>query len=365
MNKKIIDLSDRTNMFYWQTNRKITAKQMKKIFLDRRNTVSREDTINAIEYGMTKAGKTITQAKVSKLSDPIPRGSVNNVLKAELNDGSEVVVRMHPYFVQNGYFWSEKVATEEARKKGVPVFKTYYVDDSKKKFDFDYMIMEALPGNTLQDYWPIEKVLDAKLMYETGAYVGMTHKVRPEGFGFFLNEVAKKENRLQGQYETFKAHFYAGLDEDLRFLTKTKLFSGIQAKKIIQIFEKHDDYLDCKNPSLIHNDVADWNELSDGKKITGIVDWDECFSGDPIMDFAQWSLFFDNNRQKHFIEGYKTVAPLPEGYQEKEHFFRLRYVVSKLHLRKKRASVVSSTFLEDVIKRGMDVMREEFKHFGL
>lgn len=365
-NKVLYDLSDRTNMFYWQTNRKISPQDMKKIFLDRRNTVSEKDTKAAIEYGMMQAGKSKKCAKVVKMGKPIPNGSVNNVLKATLADNTEVMVRMHPYFVQNGYFWVEKIATIEAKRMGVPTYETYFIDDSKDKFDFDYMIMEALPGKTLQDFWPLEPRLDHILMRETGKYTAMIHQVKPRGFGFFKNQIVREEERLQGQYATFRDHFYAGLEEDFMFLVDQKVINNTQRRATEKIFETRKELLDIQNPSLIHNDIADWNQLSDGEHITGMIDWDECFSGDPVMDFAQWSLFFDDKRQKYFIEGYKEISPLPDGYFDKEHVFRLRYLISKLHLRKKRAMVLTdSTFMNQMISRGMSVMKEEFKYFGI
>ena len=38
---------------------------------------------------------------------------------------------------------------------------------------------------------------------------------------------------------------------------------------IEQIFKDNDSLLVCNSPRLVHNDLADWNELTDRKKITG------------------------------------------------------------------------------------------------
>lgn len=361
----IIDLSDRTDMFYWQTNRKISAQQTKDIFLDRHRAVKREDAIAAIEYGMHEAGKSKSDSKVERLDSPIKFGSVNSVFRATLADGTKIVVRMHPYNVKNGYFWVESVATKKAKEFGVPVFETYFIDDSQKKFNFDFMIMEAISGKVMQDMWPIDAKLDKILIEETGKYAALIHKVKPKGFGFFQNGIAKEKGELQGQYRKFSEHVYAGFDEDLDFLTEQKVFSFSQRKKVEKIFSDSADLMKCNDPVLVHNDIADWNQLSNGKHITGMMDWDECFSGDPVLEFSAWSLFFDNKRLRHFIRGYKQVGELPEGYKEKERLFKLRYLISKMHLRKKRLLVVESKFLEERLKHAVKVMKEEFRYFGV
>lgn len=364
MSSKILyDLSNRTNMFYWQTNRRISPQDQKTIFLDRKNTVSAKDTKAAIEFGMQQIDK---NTKVTDLGNPIPFGSVNNVLKATLSDKTRVVVRMHPYFVQNGYFWTEKIITDLVRSAHVPTYKTLYIDDSKHTFNFDYMIMSLVPGKPLEEMHPISDSLDKKLIEETGKFIAMFHNIKTNGFGFFKNDIAKAENRLQGQYSTFKEHIFAGIEEDFTFLTDSKVLTPKQAKNIDSVLNAHDDLLSISQGVLIHNDLADWNELSDGEHITGIMDWDESFSGDPIMDFAQWSLFYNDDRLEHLIAGYKQVKELPDGFKDKLHLFKLRYVVSKLHLRKKRAiAITDSKFLNERIKRGVEVLEEELKYFGI
>lgn len=366
--KHILDLSNRSNMFYWQTNRRITLEDMKNIFMDRRKTVSLEDTKAAIEFGMKHTTSTFRDknATVVKMSDPIPFGSVNNVIRAKLSNGKEVVVRMHPYGVRNGYFWSEKVASSSAKSKGVPAYETIYIDDSLKQFDFCFMLMEALPGKALQAFLPIDEGLDHKLMKQSGNFMAKFHEVKPDGFGYFDNEIAQRENRLQGIYQKFSEHIYAALEEDMRFLVDQKVLTSKQEKSVYSIFSAQSDLFSCDSPSLVHNDIADWNQLSDGKSISGMIDWDECFSGDPVMDFAQWSLFYDDQRLTYLIEGYQQVSPLPDAFWEKLHLFRLRYLVSKLHLRKKRALVVlDSKFLNERIQRGMEVLAQEFAYFKI
>jgi len=121
----------------------------------------------------------------------------------------------------------------------------------------------------------------------------------------------------------------------------------------------------CDSPVLIHNDIADWNTLSDGKQVTGIIDWDECFSGDPVMDFSAYSLFFGEPRMTWFKEGYSETNTLPEQFEDKFQLFKLRYLVSKLKLRVTMATVHDSEGLQRNIRRGFEALKEVFSYFGV
>ena len=116
-------------------------------------------------------------------------------------------------------------------------------------------------------------------------------------------------------------------------------------------------------PVLVHNDFADWNVVTDGVKITGVLDWDECIGGDPIMDLACFSLFFKPERFEPFLSGYKSNVTLPKNYNEKIHYFRLRYAISKMALRAKRSLVDPGEFLVKLIEAGKIALANEIAWF--
>lgn len=128
-----IDLSNRINMFYWQTNRPLTAEETRKIFIERH-----EKLLNQIvSHGMKSAGYKGKDTEIKEVNPIIKRGSVNSVIPVIVQSGRKIVLRIHPKNVKNGYFWVEKVATSLAKKKGVPTYKTIFIDDSQKKVPFD------------------------------------------------------------------------------------------------------------------------------------------------------------------------------------------------------------------------------------
>lgn len=359
---KIIDLSDRKNMFYWQTNRPLSAEETKKIFIDRHENLSEDLIEKIINYGMKTAEYSGKDDQIDKSQGIIKRGSVNSVLPIVLRSGKKVVLRIHPKNVKNGYFWVEKTAADLARKMGVPTYETIFIDDSQTVIPHDFMIMSSVRGIPMQDVDLSDKDLEQKLVRETGQYAATIHKSKPKGFGFFINNLAKEKKELRGQYKSFKDHIFAALSIDLKYLIDSGVLSKNQNKKIETLFNKSSNLIKCNQGSLIHNDIADWNELSDRKKITGIMDWDECFSGDPMMELAAYSLFYGEPRLTWFKEGYKRVRKL-ENNEDKFQLFKLRYLISKLHLRKKRSTIDPSPTMKQNIARGMQAMEEVFNYF--
>lgn len=364
MTLPILDLSDRTNMFYWQTNRKISARQQKDIFLTRHARLDDGLLQKAVAEGMKHAGFSGDDTRIASHDPIIAFGSVNTVVPVTLKSGREIVIRMHPPEVKNGYFWVEAVATKLAKAAVVPTYTCLVIDDTKAHVPFDYMITTRESGRPMQDVWPLSPDLEERLVTETGRYAAMIHSIKPTGFGFFLNDIAKQEGQLVGQYRTLRKHIEAGLEEDLGFLQDSQTITGKQRKTIEGLFMRHADTLSLQKSVLVHNDIADWNQLTDGHHITGIMDWDECVGGDPVMELAAYNLFFGEPRISWFVRGYEEVRKLGD-WKEKFELYKLRYLVSKLHLRKKRSLVEDSEFLRRNLVRGLEVLREVFDYFGV
>lgn len=362
MKTSVLDLSDRTNMFYWQTNRNISARQDKDIFLTRHDRFDQQEVIKAVEAGMKRSGFKGDDTQVATIEPYIARGLVNTVVPVVLKSGKEIVIRMHPSEVKNGYFWVEATVTNLARAAGIPTYTCIFVDDTRESAPFDYMIMTREQGKPMQDLWPLSSDLEERLVIQTGRYAALIHTIESKGFGFFRNDVAKRENALVGQYNALQKHVEAGLEEDLGFLEGSKMITAKQRKTIEGLFMNHAALFSLKKPVVVHNDIADWNELTDGTNITAMMDWDECVGGDPIMELSAYSLFFGEPRMGWFIRGYEQVRKLSD-WKEKFELYKLRYLVSKLHLRKKRSTVDSSDQIMRNLTRGLEAMAEVFTHF--
>lgn len=355
---------DRFRMFYWQVDRPYTEREIKDIFLDRHQKFDKQLVSEIIQYGMTRAGRTPAQAQVVELSDPIPYGSVNIVCRSRIADGTGVVARIHPPEVKNGYFWVEKLASLKAKLIGIPTYSTYFIDDTRQKFDFDYTIIERLPGETMKKLGPLPLEIDRKLVEETGMYLAKIHSIKTQLYGFFDNSLAKVSNELKGIHKTWKDHVLAAFISNLDYLTINGVITLSQGKRVESIFNKHVKLITCTDPRLVQNDLADWNQLVENTHITGIIDWDECYSGDPIADFSAWSVFFPLERMEHLKRGYITVSPLPVGFTEKFHLYRLRYIISKLVVRKKKLMFQHSDFIQQLLDFALKILDDEFKWYG-
>jgi HAD superfamily hydrolase (TIGR01509 family) len=360
-----LDLTSRQHSFYWQSDRKITEMQIKRIFLNRHTFFDKENAIKAVENGMQQAGKTKQQAKVVDLTPPIKSGSINSVVKATIADGTKIIMRMHPNGLKNGYFWAEKVASEKAKEIDVPAYSTYFIEDTKKVVPFDFMLIEELKGENMRLSGPFDKSIDNQLMKETGKYMALIHKVEVKNFGFFDNEIAKEKNSLVGIHSKWKDHVFAAFEDNLNYLVKAKTITSTQQKNIHNIFEKNKQFIKCESSRLIQNDIADWNQLTDSKHVTGMIDWDECFGGDPVCDFSTWSVFFDLDRMQHLKKGYETVTKLPMDFEEKFHLYRLRYIISKMTLRVKRVVFDKGQHITSLLEYSKKILQDEFNWYGV
>lgn len=362
MTASIIDLSNRANMFYWQVNRRISAQQDKDIFLTRHERFDEHLLRKAVVSSMTQAGYSGADREIACVEPFIARGLINTVVPVVLKSGRKIVIRMHPPEVKNGYFWVESVVTTCARSVHVPTYTCLMVDDTRTQVPFEYMIMTRERGKPVQDLWPLPSDLEERLVIQTGRIAARIHAITPKGFGFFQNSIAKDEGRLEGQYNNLRDHIEAGLEEDLGYLRDSETITTKQRKTIESLFSKHMSLCSSQQPVVIHNDIADWNELTDGVHITGMMDWDECVGGDPVMELSAYSLFFGEPRMSWFIRGYEEVRRLGD-WKEKFELFKLRYLVSKLHLRKKRATVDHSDQIMRNLARGLEAMTEVFAYF--
>lgn len=360
MNKQL-DLSDRTNIFYWQTDRKLPPDDYKRIFLQR-HELSVKTITNVLKNGITGILK-IKSIEVVTPDENFIKGNVNIVRKVII-DGVSYVVRLHPQGVKNGYFYVEQQALTRARSVGVPAPEILEVHEARDNDDMDFVLMTTSPGITMDVYLQKDQSAEDELLLDCGRQIARIHGIEVERYGPFNNQVAKLEKRLLGLHRIYNHFIHVGLKENLERLVKYEVLNQIQADNMSKIFETH-SFEPLGRPRLIHNDFADWNLLTDGKSITAVLDWDECHAGDPIADLACWSTFFSIERMKKFMEGYTSKTALPKDYDDRFHFYRLRYTISKMALRIKRYQVDKQQFILDKLKVGTQALREESEWFGL
>ena len=351
INKRI---SDRSNCFYWQTDRQISAEEAAMIWKDRHSAITNEDLLNKINNKLNDDKLSYIEPFDENAQTSL--GNVNSIRIGVLESGKRVIIRCHPKGVRNGYFHAESLASSIALENGIPAYRTYAIHDLESENDISYQVIEQLDGNTVQFCLKEHPEKEDKLVYEMGKMMAKLHKIKVNGFGPFSNDEAKNGN-LVGLHSSLKDSINTGLDENLERLVKYNILSKEVADKMRKLFENN-SLLDSEISVLVHNDFADWNLLTDGNTITGVIDWDECVGGHPIQEIACWSTFFDPERITPFLNGYFSETPKYDNFDEMFQLFRLRYTISKMALRIKRYTYEQTPFLKSMIEKGEKHLEE-------
>lgn len=350
MNKNEINerITDRKNCFYWQTDRKISALEAADIWSNRHDPITNEELLVKINDEL-KDDKLLYIKPFDEHAET-SLGNVNSIRVGVLESGLEVIIRCHPKGIKNGYFYVESLAAKIALDNGLPAYKTILIHELQGEDDIAYQVIEKLDGHTVQFTLKDEPQKEEKLVYEMGVMMARIHKIKAQGFGPFNNDEAKK-GKLLGLHNTLSEAINAGLDENLERLVTYNILTEEIAKKMRSLFINN-PLLDVKTSVLVHNDFADWNLLTDGEIITGIIDWDECVAGHPIEEIACWSTFFDPDRIYPFLKGYFSEASKDDNFDELFNLFRLRYTISKMALRIKRYTYEQTPFLKGMLEKG-------------
>lgn len=359
INARIID---RDECFYWQTDRKISAEEAAMIWKDRHSAITNDELLEKINGELTDDKLVFIEPFDEKAQTSL--GNVNSIRVGVLESGKKVIIRCHPKGVKNGYFHSESLAANIALMNNIPAYHTYLIHDLESETDISYQVIEKLDGNTVQFCLKEHSEKEDKLVYEMGRTMARLHRIKVNGFGPFNNEEAKRGN-LVGIHSSLNDSINAGLDENLERLVKYNIISSDIASRMRKLFENNELLLNSNISVLVHNDFADWNLLTDGNTITGVIDWDECVGGHPIQEIACWSTFFDPERIKEFLKGYFSETPKYENFDELFQLFRLRYTISKMALRIKRYTYEQTPFLKSMIEKGQKHLAELCDVFSL
>jgi len=354
-------IADRSNVFYWQTDRAVDSEEAGQIWADRHRYFTDPELVEKVNSELTE-DKLLTVTPM----DPEAQtnlGNVNSVRIGALESGTEVVLRCHPKGIRNGYFHSEALAAHTAKHAGLPTFDTIAIHDYEGGDDFAFHVLEKMPGTAIKKWLEAHPEDESKLLPQIGQMMARLHQVKVKGFGPFDNEKAKK-GELLGLHDTAGEAMRAGLPFNLEVLIAESVVSQQQADSITQLFEDSNPLLTVSQPVIVHNDFADWNLLTDGEDVTGILDWDECVAGDPISDVACWGTFFNPERMHDFLEGYWQVAEKPDDFQARYELLRLRYLVSKMTLRLRRYTWAPTQEVQEKINNGKLHLAESMKYFG-
>jgi Ser/Thr protein kinase RdoA (MazF antagonist) len=355
-------IADRQDVFYWQTDRAVDPEQTGYIWADRHRYFTDEELVEAVNSELSE--DKLTGIEPLDLDAQTNLGNVNSVRVGELVSGKEVIIRCHPKGIKNGYFYAEAEAAKRVKEAGLPSYDTLAVHDFEGGDDFAFQVIEKLPGTAIKKWLEQHPADEAKLLSQVGKMMARLHQIKVDGFGAFDNEKAKS-GELVGLHKTFGEAVRAGLPFNLDVLAREGILTTEQSQAVTALYSDDNPLLDVPQAVLVHNDFADWNLLTDGEEVTGILDWDECVGGDSVSDIACWSTFFDPERLKGFLDGYWQVAEKPVEFDDRFELLRLRYVLSKMTLRIRRYSWEKTDFMKEKIEVGKVHLAQSLEHFGL
>ena len=354
-------IADRSDVFYWQADRAVDRKQAGEIWADRHRYFSDDELLERINNVL--GDDKLVSIEPFDLDAQTSLGSVNSVRAGKLASGREVIVRCHPKGIRNGYFHAESTAAQTALAAGLPSYNTLVIHDYEGGDDFAFQVIEKLPGSAIKKWLVTHPEDESALLLQIGTSMAKLHQVSVSGFGPFSNEQAE-QGKLVGLHQTLGESVRAGLPTNLNVLQEAGLLTAAQAAAITKLFSDDSPLLQRTDAVLVHNDFADWNLLTDGHDITGILDWDECVGSDPISDIACWSTFFNPERLPAFLDGYFSIAEKPSDFQARFELLRFRYVISKMTLRLHRYSWRPTPDVKVRIDAGTIHLRESLDYFG-
>ena len=355
-------IANRTDVFYWQTDRAVDPEQAGHIWADRHRYFTDDELLGAVNNVLGE--NKLATIEPLDLDAQTNLGNVNSVRVGELVSGKEVVIRCHPKGIKNGYFHAEAEAAKRAKEAGLPTYDTLAVHDYESGDDFAFQVIEKLSGTAIKKWLEQQPAEEGKLLPQIGKMIARPHQAPVDGLGAFYNAKAKT-GELVGLHATFGEAVRAGLPFNLDVLTKESILTAEQSEAVTSLFSDENPLLDVPQAVLVHNDFADWNLLTDGEDVTGILDWDECVGGDPASDIACWSTFFEPERLQGFLNGYWQVAEKPSDFDERFELMRLRYFLSKMTLRIRRYSWEPTDFMKEKIEVGRVHLAQSLEHFGL
>lgn len=358
VNRKLVD---RSRVFYWQTDRNIDPEAAGRIWADRHKYFKDDELMKTVNGSF--GDDSLVSLKPLDLDAQTNLGNVNSVRVGTLASGKDIIIRNHPRGVENGYFHAESLASSIAKKNRLPSYGTITIHDIDNVDDHAFQVIELLPGIAIAKWLEEHPEDEQTLLREIGKSMAKLNSIPVKGFGPFDNKKAAN-GELQGIHDTFESAVNASLDFNCDVLKNEDIFSQSQVEEIKKLFEDN-PLLKYDKSVLVHNDFADWNLLTDGEQITGILDFDECVGGHPVSEIACWSTFFEPSRLSKMLDGYWSETVKPENFDKIFQLLRFRYTISKMTLRIRRYNWDPSELMKEKIEIGKIHLKESMKYFEI
>ena len=248
-------------------------------------------------------------------------------------DGMAMFVRVENGPEKDDYLEMESAVMDQVRDAGVPTPKIHGVDASRSMVPFAWQAMERVNFPDL-NHWHKQGTLDqSRIAFDIGAAVARWQSIEPRGFGPFDLARWRSAGQLAGYHAGYEAYFHLRLAQHLAFLVERQFLTAAQRTEIEQTIAAHRELLRLSQGCLVHKDLALWNILGGGNRITAFIDFDDAISGDAMDDLSLLACFHDAAFLTRAFEGYQSIRPLPEEHRRRFWLHLLRNMIVKAVIR--------------------------------
>jgi Ser/Thr protein kinase RdoA (MazF antagonist) len=285
----------------------------------------------------------------------LSRRTLHYVYRAKTTDSSYIIrINASGMFFREFQFFVEQWITGELAKRQIPHVDIDAIDISRSVVPFDFEIMEEARGRSLFDIGHEDEDI-LPYIKKLGTFIAHVHEIKTKGYGSF--DIFKILNSQPiGIHPTWQSYLKLNLDKHLEYTIMTGILTVAESdavKDALKILE----HIPCDTPSLLHGDIANHNAFTDGKVITSLIDWEDAISGDPIFDIAYYATgcYGHDAWASAFLEGYISVAKLPEDYEKRFWAYYLRVAVVKaiVRFRYKTSATTALTAVRERILLGL------------
>ncbi|MEK5254788.1 aminoglycoside phosphotransferase family protein [Paenibacillus sp. FSL F4-0125] len=209
---------------------------------------------------------------------PLSGGNISNVFSFIL-EGKGYVVKFSDLA---GAYETENYVSNLLSSQNIPFPKCLALG---KTSQITYLIMERMEGRNLSDYTAEEQTLHLPEIISILTRMGAADIGATYGYGW----IGANGNGVYSSWKDFVVAVNAEDQAGTFWENWYDLFHTSCLEKDVyeEIYSRLMDYVPYNesNRSFIHGDFQQWNILSDGTRITGIIDGN-CMYGDCLIDLA-------------------------------------------------------------------------------
>ncbi|MFC1736795.1 phosphotransferase family protein [Candidatus Hydrogenedentota bacterium] len=273
----------------------------------------------------------------------IREGYFSNSYKVSGN-GDDYYLRIAPPDDYLCIFYEKRMTLQEPEvhqlildNTSVPVPRILVHDSTRELLDRDYVIMEFLPGQTLEHWQPrYSRKQHDNCLRQWGNHIRQLHGITRDTHGYLG---AHKPMEPQ---TTWREAFSIMWGKMVCDCLDCGCYTPDQAKVAVELLRRYENvFSDTIPASLMHMDVWITNVLLDGQgNVTGLIDFDRACWGDPEIELSIVS--YCGLARPSFWEGYGVAPGQSTEARIRFHFYTMyehqKYIVICMSQRRNNPS---------------------------